>query len=162
MLQVAYRGHRRVSIAALICAKPEMRTRLIYRARTYHHRKNEPKGFTVADFQALLQAAHAQLGGPISLVWDSLPEHVCAEMRAWIAARQDWLLVYRFPAYAPELNPAEGVWSNLRTKLFNFTVHGIDELAGLIKSRLKSLQYRPDLLNGFISETGLMVIPEPA
>ncbi|GAA3422265.1 transposase [Streptosporangium vulgare] len=119
-LPVAYRGHGRVSIAALIRVKPGMWTRLIYRARTYHHRKNEPKGFTVADLQTLLQAAHTQLDGPISLVWDSLPEHVSAQMRAWIAARQDWLPVYRLPAYAPELNPAEGVWSNLRTKLFNF------------------------------------------
>ncbi len=157
MLPVAYRGQGRVSIAALICVKPGMRTRLIYRTRTCHHRKNEPKGFTVADFQTLLQAAHAQLGGPISLVWDSLPEHVSAQMRGWIAAREDWLLVYRLPAYAPELNPAEGVWACLRTKLFNFTVRGIDDLTGLIKNRLKPMQHRPDLLNGFIAETGLMI-----
>ncbi|MGW4426507.1 hypothetical protein [Streptosporangium sp. NPDC004631] len=53
------------------------------------------------------------------------------------------------------------MWSNLRTKLFNFTVHGIDELTALIKNRLKPMQYRPDLLNGFIVETGLM-ISDPA
>ncbi|MER5426902.1 hypothetical protein [Streptosporangium roseum] len=57
----------------------------------------------------------------------------------------------------PTSKAAEGVWSNLRTKLFNFTVHGIDELSGLIKNRLKPLQCRPDLLNGFIAETGLMI-----
>ncbi|GAA3441922.1 hypothetical protein Pve01_68390 [Planomonospora venezuelensis] len=82
-------------------------------------------------------------------------------MRAWIAAQDDWLLVYRLPPYAPDLNPAEGIWSNLRTKLLNFTVHGIDQLTTLIRSRLKSMQYRPDLLNGFIAETGL-VISDPA
>jgi hypothetical protein len=53
------------------------------------------------------------------------------------------------------------VWACLRTKLFNFTVCGIDELADLIKNRLKPMQYRPDLLNGFIAETGLM-ISDPA
>lgn len=42
-------------------------------------------------------------------------------------------------------SPAEG-----------FTVHSIDELTGLIKNRLKPLQYRSDLLDGFIAETGLM------
>ncbi|MFI6454492.1 hypothetical protein ACIBF6_23370 [Streptosporangium amethystogenes] len=52
------------------------------------------------------------------------------------------------------------MWSNLRTKLFNFTAHSIDDLASLIKNRLKPLQYRPDLLNGFIAETGIM-IPNP-
>ncbi|GHE39855.1 hypothetical protein GCM10017673_47780 [Streptosporangium violaceochromogenes] len=82
-------------------------------------------------------------------------------MRAWIAAHGNWSAVYWLLACAPELNLAEGVWSNLRTKLFNFTASGIDKLAGLIKSQLKLLQYRLDLLNGFISETGMMT-PDPA
>ncbi|MBG0831753.1 IS630 family transposase [Planomonospora sp. ID67723] len=157
VLPVAYSGAGRTSIAGLICVKPGRRTRLIYRTLTYHRRKHEPKGFGEKAFQALLSAAHAQLGGPISLVWDSLPEHVSAEMRAWIAAQDDWLLVYRLPPYAPDLNPAEGIWSNLRTKALDFTVHGIDQLTTLIKSRLKSMQYQPDLLNGFIAETGLTI-----
>ncbi|SFL04152.1 DDE superfamily endonuclease [Streptosporangium canum] len=82
-----------------------MRTRLVYRTLTHHRRKGEPKGFGVEGFKALLQAAHIQFGGPISLVWDSLPEHICARMRDWITEREGWLVVYRFPAYAPDLNP---------------------------------------------------------
>ncbi|MFF4416623.1 transposase [Streptosporangium sp. NPDC001559] len=155
VLEVSYRGRGRVSIAALICVKPGMRTRLLYRTIVYHRRVSEGKGFGVAAFKALLQAAHVQLGGPISLVWDSPPEHVCAQMRTWIAAREDWLLVYRLPPYAPDLNPAEGIWAGLRAKLVNFTVRNIDELAALIKSRLKRMQYQPGLLEGFIAETGL-------
>ncbi|MEV4384081.1 transposase [Streptosporangium sp. NPDC049644] len=161
VLPAAYSGSGRTSIAGLVCAKPGERTRLIYRTLTYRRRKNEPKGFGVEHFQVLLQAAHTQLGGPISLVWDSLPEHVSAEMRTWIAAQGDWLLVYRLPPYAPDLNPAEGIWSNLRTRLLNFTIDGIDQLTVLIRSRLKPLQYRSDLLDGFIAETGL-VISDPA
>lgn len=57
----------------------------------------------------MLTAAHHQLGGPILVVWDGLPAHVCAATRAFIDAHADWLLVYRFPAYAPELNSACGV-----------------------------------------------------
>jgi transposase len=33
-------------------------------------------------------------------------------MRKLIAAR-DWLTVFQLSSYAPELNPVEGVWSNL-------------------------------------------------
>lgn len=133
------RGSDRTSIAGLICVKPGRRTRLIYRTLTYHRRKGEPKGFGEAALQSLLSAAHTQLGGPISLVWDSLPEHVSTEMRAWITAHEDWLLVYRLPPYAPELNPAEGIWASLRAKLFNFTVSDIEQLTTLIKSRLKPM-----------------------
>lgn len=101
--------------------------------------------------------AHAPLGGPISLVWDCLPEHVSAQMRTWIAAQADWLVVYRLPPYAPDLTPAEGIWSHLRIAMLNFTVRSIDELTALIKHRLNHMQYQPELLTGFIAQTGLMI-----
>jgi DDE superfamily endonuclease len=78
-------------------------------------------------------------------------------MRQWIVTRADWLLVYRLPPYAPDLNPAEGIWSNLRITLLNVAVRGIDELTALIKHRLKRMQYQPELLTGFIAQTGLMI-----
>ncbi|MFC8426928.1 transposase [Streptomyces sp. NPDC057236] len=36
-------------------------------------------------------------------------------MRAW-AAEQDWLTLERLPAYAPELNPVELLWSANKTR----------------------------------------------
>jgi hypothetical protein len=45
--------------------------------------------------------------------------------------------VYQLPAYAPELNPVEAVWSNLKRSLANLTKQGIEQLAALIKARLK-------------------------
>ncbi|MFI7058431.1 transposase [Streptosporangium canum] len=84
-------------------------------------------------------------------MWDSLPEHVSAQMRQWITNQADWLMVYRLPLYAPDLNPANGIWSNLRITLLNFAVRGIDELAALIKHRLKRMQYQPESLTGFIA-----------
>ncbi|MFC3982702.1 transposase [Streptosporangium jomthongense] len=68
-----------------------------------------------------------------------MPKHVSARMRQWIAAHADWLLVYQLPAYTPDLNPVEAIWSSLRAALLNFAVHGIDELTVLIKHRLKRI-----------------------
>lgn len=76
-------------------------------------------------------------------------------MRALIAARR-WLTVFRFPSYTPDLNPAEGVWAHLKRSLGNLTPCGIDELAGLTRTRLKRMQYQPGLLDGFINEIGLL------
>jgi transposase len=42
----------------------------------------------------------------------TLNTHVSAAMRQMIDAR-DWLHVIRLPAYAPDLNPVEAVWSHL-------------------------------------------------
>ena len=75
-------------------------------------------------------------------------------MRQLIAARP-WLAVFQLPAYAPELNPVEGVWSVLKRSLANLTKQGIDQLAALVKTRLKRMQCRPGLIGGFLARTGL-------
>ena len=60
----------RVSVAALLATKPGHRPRLIYRTHS-GRRGSGRKGFTEADYAALLDAAHRQLGGAIVLVWDN-------------------------------------------------------------------------------------------
>ncbi|MFI1169608.1 transposase [Streptomyces sp. NPDC020801] len=64
--------------------------------------------------------------------------------------------VFRLPTYSLDLNPAEGVWAHLKKSLGNLAPRSIDDLAGLVRTRLKRLQYRSDLLDGFIAETGLI------
>ena len=45
------------------------------------------------------------------------------------------------------------VWSHLKRGLGNCTATGIDRLATTVKTRLKRLQYRPELLDGFLGQT---------
>jgi transposase len=147
-------GHdTRVSLAALIATRPGCQPRLIY--RTHHARRaDKRKGFTEPDYARLLDAAHQQLGGPLVLVWDNLNTHTSRVMRDLISARA-WLTVYQLPSYASELNPVEPVWSNLKRSLANLTKHNIGQLTALIKTRLRRMQYRPGLLDGFLAKTGL-------
>jgi transposase len=100
------------------------------------------------------------LRAPLLLVWDNLNHHVSAVMRAFVNDH-DWLTVVQLPAYAPELNPTEGVWSHLKRGLGNLAACGIDQLAAIVRSRLKSIQYRPGLIDAFIQETGLAMEPRP-
>ncbi len=150
----------RLSLAALVAVKPGQRPRLIYRTHRGRRgaRTGRRKGFTEADYAALLDAAHSQLGGPIVLVWDNLNTHVSAAMAELIAARS-WLTVFQLPPYAHELNPVEPVWSHLKRSLANLTKHTIAELTALVKTRLKRMQYRPALLIGFLANTGLDLGP---
>lgn len=55
-----------------------------------------------------------------------------------------------------DLNPAEGLWAHLKISLSNLTPCSLDELAALVRTRLKRMQYQPGLLDGFIAETGLI------
>jgi len=159
-VKVSGKGLGRVSVAGMVCAKPGERTRLIYRMLVHHPgRRGEKNGFRERDFAALLEAAHQQLGGRIVLVWDNSTQHKDALMRELLAARERWLTVFRLPAYAPDLNPAEGVWANLKNDLGNLAACTVDALADLTRTRMKKMQYRPDLLDGFIAETGLTWTP---
>ena len=151
-------GHdTRVSLAALIAIRPGHRPRLIF--RTHRARRGDKrKGFTETDYARLLDAAHQQLGGPLVLVWDGLNTHTSRAMRELTAARA-WLTVFQLPAYAPELNPVEPIWSNLKRSLANLVKHDINQLTALVRTRLRRMQYRPGLLSGFLAKTHLGLTP---
>jgi hypothetical protein len=158
VIEVSGRKCGRVTVAGLICYRPGQRSRLLYRLHVHHRRAGENASFTETDYIGLLDAAHQQLGAPIVLIWDSLNRHISAKMRGYLQTR-DWLKVIRLPAYAPDLNPAEGAWSVLKRGLSNLAVSHVDDLATLIRSRLKPMQYRPALIDGFLAETGLTLNP---
>ncbi|HEY8045008.1 MAG TPA: transposase [Streptosporangiaceae bacterium] len=159
VVKVTGAHNKRVSVAALLCTKPGHRPRLIYRVHHGGRRgKDQRKGFTEMDYARLLDAAHQQLAGPIVLVWDNLNAHVSDVMAGLIAAR-GWLTVYQLPPYAHELNPVEPVWSHLKRSLANLAKRNLAQLIALIKTRLKRMQYRPSLLDGFLASTRLDLTP---
>ncbi|MEV6212224.1 transposase [Kitasatospora sp. NPDC051914] len=151
VVRVCGRGSGRVCLVGLVCCRPGERTRVIYRLLAHHGRKGEKKGFTEPDFAALLDDAHHQLGGNIVLVWDNSTQHTDTAMRELLAARSSWLTVFYLPPYAPDLNPVEGVWAHLKKSLGNLAAHTLDQLAALVRTRLKRMQYRPGLLDGVTS-----------
>jgi len=51
--------------------------------------------------------------------------------------------------------PTEPVWSNLKRSLANLVKHDIGPLTALVKTRLRQMQYRPGLLDGFLAKTRL-------
>jgi hypothetical protein len=156
---VSGKGSGRVSIAGLVCLKEGHRGRLIYRIITHRGRKGERRSFAETDYIALLDAAHQTLGAPVVVIWDNLNVHVSAAMRALIDAR-GWLTVIRLPAYAPDLTPTEGVWSHLKRSIGNLAVNGIDGLAATVRRRLRHIQRNPDLIAGFLAQTGVTLEPE--
>ena len=156
VIRVRGGGTGRVSVAGLACYRPGDRSRLIYRLHCYRGRKGETKAFTWTEYRDLLIAAHRQLpGGNVVLVWDNLNVHLGAELRAFTGA-QAWLRVFRLPAYAPDLNPVEGIWSVLKGGvLANLAVASFAHLVLVIRHGLKRIQYRPGLIEGCLAGTGL-------
>ncbi|MEV7537002.1 transposase [Streptomyces hydrogenans] len=159
VVRVRGRSRRRISIAALTCYKPGHRSRLIYQPRRGDGPRDGRKSFSWHDYRDLLIAAHQQLGGPIVLVRDNLNVHKAAGLREFAASR-DWLTIYYLPPCAPDLNPVEGIWSLLRRGwLSNVTFSTPEHLVRRTRRGLRHIQYRGDLMDGCLAETGLTVRP---
>jgi hypothetical protein len=158
---VSGKGSGRVSVAGLVCLKPGSRGRLFYRVRIHRGRKGERRSMSEADYAGLIAAAHQQLNAPVILIWDNLNTHISAAMGAFISGHPGWLTEVRLPSCAPELNPAEGVWANMKNGLGNLAARNVDQLAAVVRNRLKRIQYRPQLIDGFLAQTGLILEPQP-
>jgi transposase len=91
--------------------------------------------------------------------WDNLNVHLALELADFAEVNRAWLRVFRLPAYAPELNPAEGIWSLLKRSMANFAAADLDGLVRIVKRKLKKIQYRPHLIDGRLAATGLRIEP---
>jgi hypothetical protein len=123
----------------------------------YHGRQGEPKSFAWSDHHDLIGAARLLLGAPLVWCWDNLNVHLVAELTAFAEEHAEWLRIYQLPAYAPKLDPAEGIWSLLKRSMGNFVVANVNGLVRIIKRKLKKIQYRPHLIDGCLAQAGLTI-----
>jgi hypothetical protein len=67
--------------------------------------------------------------------------HLAPELTQFAAENKEWLRICRLPAYAPDLNPAERIWS-LKRSIANFAAADLNGLTRIVKRKLKKIQYR--------------------
>jgi hypothetical protein len=99
------------------------------------------------------------LGGEkATLLWDGLPAHRSRAMRAWLRTQRSWLVVERLPAYAPDLNPVEGLWSSLKAvELANLCGPTLGEVLAQAHRGIQGFRTTPHLAYSFLRHTGLSV-----
>jgi transposase len=152
-------GGGRVSVAGVVCFRPGDRPHLFYQLLVCRRRKGEPKGFTWQHYRDLIIATHRQLDAPLVWCWDNLNIHLAPQLADFAAENSAWLRVVQMPSYAPDLNPAEGVWSLLKRAMANFAAADLSSLVRIVKRKLKKIQYRPYLIDGCLAKTGLTIEP---
>jgi transposase len=93
---------------------------------------------------------------PVILIWDGLPAHRSRAMRHYLARQRRWLTAERLPGYAPELNPVESIWGNIkRTELANFCAPDLDALRGPLRRGCARVRCHPPLAFNFLRHAGL-------
>ena len=81
-------------------------------ALAFHHQLDAYNTDTL--IQALGELRRFLGGQKATLLWDGLPAHRSKAMAAWLRRQRSWLVVEPLPGYAPDLNPVEALWSNLK------------------------------------------------
>lgn len=99
-----------------------------------------------------------QVTGKIVLIWDGAKIHHCEAVKQFLrsgAAKR--LRLVRLPAYAPDLNPDEGVWRWLKRALGNVCCKNLVELRYELGLAIARLRRRPEVIRAFFAGAGLPI-----
>lgn len=112
-----------------------------------------------ADTVRTLKHLMRHIRGPMALLWDGLAQHRAKTVREFLKQRRHrFVIVERFPAYAPELNPQEYIWAASKTKdMANFCPKETGDLARHAKKSIKRIQNSPHILRGALKKSGLFI-----
>lgn len=116
--------------------------------------------FSAEQVVAFLRNLLKHLRGEVVVLWDGGPNHKGPVIREFLRKNKR-LRLERLPAYAPDLNPVEVVWSWLKWgRLANFVPDDRTHLDGWIVEYLVALKHDPKLLHALWERSDLP-FPKP-
>ena len=101
-----------------------------------------------------LRERRRHLRGPVIVLLDNSSTHHGGPL-AKLLRRHPRLHIEHFPAYAPELNPDEGVWSLAKRELANGCPLDVNELMDDILRSINGLRTSAEKLRGCILQSDL-------
>lgn len=141
---------KRLSMAGAICYAPSRRNAaIVFQTR--------PGTYNDEALMEFLSELHDFLGGAkVTLLWDGLSGHRSRLMKQFLAAQRHWLVVEPLPAYAPELNPVEAMWGNLKgTDLANRHTDTIEDMEEVAHNGIERIASDVQLAFAFLGQSGL-------
>jgi transposase len=142
--------HARISVIGAITVDPKReRVGLIY------NMLGDNANFRGPGIAYFIRTLQAEIGGPVTILWDRITIHSCEEVEQCLKGVSD-VVVEPFPSYAPKLNPADGIWGYIKYgRLPNYTPPDLDVLRTTVTVELDRLRQEEELLRSFIRHTKL-------
>lgn len=148
-LAVRARSHEKVSGIGTLTVSP--RRRRVTLALALHPKANI-RGPQVLRF---LRQLRRHVRGAVVLLWDQGRPHKHQDVREWLATHPRWHPVW-LPPYAPELNPAEQLWTYLKYgRLANFAPDDVADIRHTVTREQRRLARRPKLLKSLFRHSAL-------
>jgi transposase len=104
-----------------------------------------------ADVVAFLEHLLREVSGRMVIIWDGAPIHRSRLIKEFLAnGAAQRLHLERLPAYAPELNPGEGLWAQLKgVELRNLCCFNLPHLRQELRDAVKRVRRKPRLIESF-------------
>jgi transposase len=113
----------------------------------------QEQAITSIDVVAFLEHLLREVPGRLLILWDGAPIHRSHHIKEFLAnGAAPRLHVERLPAYAPELNPGEGLWGHLKgIELRNVCCFNLGHLRQELRDAVKRVRRKPRVIKGFFS-----------
>ena len=116
----------------------------------------QEQAFDSAAVVAFLKQLLEEITGKLLIIWDGSPIHRSKTIKAFLAdgaAERIWL--ERLPAYAPDLNPDEGIWHYLKhVELKNVCCQDMADLRETLTAASSRLCQKPDIIKACFAQVG--------
>lgn len=119
----------------------------------------QDRAFKGPDVVRFLKHALSQIPGELLVIWDGSPIHRSKAVKEFLAqGAASRVRLEQLPAYAPDLNPDEGVFKHLKcVELKNLCCHNIAELRKELRKAKERLRHKVDVILGCIRQPGFEV-----
>ena len=90
------------------------------------------------------------INGKLLVVWDGLRGHWSRAVQEHIASLKGRVVLEQLPAYAPELNPVEYLWAQIKQhEMANFTAKDLAELSAMARKAIRKIRRAPRYVRAF-------------
>ena len=117
------------------------------------------RDYPLTSWESILFLCHLRrkIGTALLAIWDGAPIHRSAEMQTFLAqGGTTFVHLEHLPPYAPDLNPDEGVWQQLKNvALRNVWCEDLSHLSSALTLALRRLRRKPEIIQSFFAEAGL-------
>ena len=137
----------REQLSAISAISPE--------GKLYFH--DQDHAINSADVVTFLEHLLREVPGRMIVIWDGAPIHRSHTIKAFLAnGAAARLHLERLPAYAPDLNPGEGLWQQLKgVERRNLCCFNIPHLRGELRDAVKRIRRKPHLIQSFFRGANL-------
>lgn len=111
----------------------------------------QDRASNAADVVAFLPHLLREVPGRMVIIWDGAPIHRSHVVKDFLAlGGAERLHLERLPAYAPELNPGEGLWAQLKgVELRHVCGFNLPPLRAELRDAVTRVRRKPRVIKGF-------------